>query len=316
MITLPEQCMGDLDFKIKWEPMLKTTESLHWTHQQVKYKIHVVLLEKVALCNILPHCLGVLHKIDGQVEEQYITSYLQVLPRTHTVKVSSEKAAVCTTHQMWRGTTTNWPTDGPRQTTLHPTKIELVMRTHQRDGSRHKKIVQHTLKHQARLQHYHLHAYTCKVRWRVLSWTFFFSWLMMLVTDIPAPYTAYIQSMANDAISSHTTLWREYLNFACPCSAAVKSFAGFWPPIPTVHSAQRSKSKQGVGLSDVLLGLMFPWATGAAAAGWASCCWTAFWLWAAWSKSWLGWSLSEILICLIFSLNVAIIHCFHVLICL
>jgi hypothetical protein len=86
MTTLPEQHMGASDFKIEWEPTTKTTETLQWTHQRSKYKIHLVLLEKVELCNILPHCLGVLHKIDRQVgldiEEQQIASYLQVLPRT------------------------------------------------------------------------------------------------------------------------------------------------------------------------------------------------------------------------------------------
>jgi hypothetical protein len=77
----PEQRIGALDFKIEWEPTTKTTETLWWTHQRSKYEIHVVLLEKVELCNILPHCLRVLRKIDRQVGQQ-IASYLQVLPRT------------------------------------------------------------------------------------------------------------------------------------------------------------------------------------------------------------------------------------------
>jgi hypothetical protein len=74
----PERRMGASDFKIEWEPMVKTTETLRWTHQQAKYEIHVVLLEKVELCDILPLCLGVLHKLDGQVgleiEERRILS--------------------------------------------------------------------------------------------------------------------------------------------------------------------------------------------------------------------------------------------------
>jgi hypothetical protein len=53
----------------------------------------VILLEKVELCNILPHYLEVLHKIDRQVgldfEEQQITSYLQVLPRTMSMALQS-----------------------------------------------------------------------------------------------------------------------------------------------------------------------------------------------------------------------------------
>jgi hypothetical protein len=86
MTTPPEQCMGALDFKIEWLPTTKTTETLHWTYQQSKFEIHVVLLEKVELNNIVTHCLGVLHKIDGPVgldsKEQHVTSYLQVLPCT------------------------------------------------------------------------------------------------------------------------------------------------------------------------------------------------------------------------------------------
>jgi hypothetical protein len=83
---------GALDFKIEWEPTTKMTETLWWTHQQSKYEIHVVLLEKVELSYILPHCLRVLHKI-GQVgldiKEQQIASYLQVLPRTMSMTLQS-----------------------------------------------------------------------------------------------------------------------------------------------------------------------------------------------------------------------------------
>jgi hypothetical protein len=93
MTTLLERRMGASDFKIEWESTIKTTETLCWTHQQAKYEIHVVLLEKVELCDILLHCLGVLHKIDGQVgleiEERRITSYLQVLPRTMSMALQS-----------------------------------------------------------------------------------------------------------------------------------------------------------------------------------------------------------------------------------
>jgi hypothetical protein len=91
MTTPPEPCMGASDFKIEWEPT--TNRTLQWTHQQSKYEIHVVLLEKVELSDILPHCLGVLHKIDGQVglkiKERQITSYLQVLPRTMSMALQS-----------------------------------------------------------------------------------------------------------------------------------------------------------------------------------------------------------------------------------
>jgi hypothetical protein len=93
MTAPPERSMGALDFKIEFEPTIKTTETLLWTHQRAKYKIHVVLLEIVEQCDILPHCLGVLHKIDRQVgldiEEWQIASYLQVLPRTMSMVLQS-----------------------------------------------------------------------------------------------------------------------------------------------------------------------------------------------------------------------------------
>jgi hypothetical protein len=78
--------MGVSDFKIEWAPATKTTETLRWTIQRSKFEIHVVMLDQVELNDIVPHCLGVLHKIDGQVglddDDRRVTSYLQVLPRT------------------------------------------------------------------------------------------------------------------------------------------------------------------------------------------------------------------------------------------
>jgi hypothetical protein len=53
----------------------------------------MVLLEKVELNDIVTHCLGVLHKIDGQVgldsKERRVTSYLQVLPQTMSMALQS-----------------------------------------------------------------------------------------------------------------------------------------------------------------------------------------------------------------------------------
>jgi hypothetical protein len=63
-------------------------------YQRAKFEIHMVLLEKVELNDIIPHCLRILHKIDGQVgldsEEQQVTSYLQVLPRNSGATVLME----------------------------------------------------------------------------------------------------------------------------------------------------------------------------------------------------------------------------------
>jgi hypothetical protein len=67
MITPPERRMGASDFKIEWTAATRTTETLCWSIQRSKFEIHVVMLDQVELSDIVPHCLGVLHKIDGQV---------------------------------------------------------------------------------------------------------------------------------------------------------------------------------------------------------------------------------------------------------
>jgi hypothetical protein len=85
--------MGASDFKIEWTPATKTTETLWWTIQRSKFEIHVIMLDQVELSDIVPHCLGVLHKIDGQVrlddDDQRVTSYLQVLPRTMSMPLQA-----------------------------------------------------------------------------------------------------------------------------------------------------------------------------------------------------------------------------------
>jgi hypothetical protein len=59
--------MGTSDFKIEWAQATKTSETLRWSIQRSKFEIHVIVLDQVELHDIVPHCLGVLHKIDGQV---------------------------------------------------------------------------------------------------------------------------------------------------------------------------------------------------------------------------------------------------------
>jgi hypothetical protein len=85
--------MGASDFKIEWTPAMKTTETLPWRIQQSKFEIHVVMLEQVELNDIVPHCLGMLDKIDGQAgldsDDQCVTSYLQVLPQTMSMPLQS-----------------------------------------------------------------------------------------------------------------------------------------------------------------------------------------------------------------------------------
>jgi hypothetical protein len=93
MTTPPDRCMGASDFQIEWSPTNKMTETLQWTYQQSKFEVHVVMLEKVELNDIMTHCLAVLHEIDGQVgldsKERRVTSYLQVLPRTMSMALQA-----------------------------------------------------------------------------------------------------------------------------------------------------------------------------------------------------------------------------------
>jgi hypothetical protein len=85
--------MGASNFKIEWIPATKTTETLRWSIQHSKFEIHVIMLEQVELSDIVPHCLGVLHKIDRQVglddDDQHVTSYLQVLPQTMSIPLQA-----------------------------------------------------------------------------------------------------------------------------------------------------------------------------------------------------------------------------------
>jgi maltooligosyltrehalose synthase len=57
-------------------------ETIKWTIEKEKYKIHQTILEKVEIGDILTHCLQVVHKIKTKVgnnEKKLIKSYMQVL---------------------------------------------------------------------------------------------------------------------------------------------------------------------------------------------------------------------------------------------
>jgi sulfur relay (sulfurtransferase) DsrC/TusE family protein len=81
----PERTSG---FTINWTLVNKTSETIKWTISKEKYKICHGLCTWFELHEIIPHCLMVMHKIDGQVgnhKNEKLQSYKQVLPRTLSI---------------------------------------------------------------------------------------------------------------------------------------------------------------------------------------------------------------------------------------
>jgi hypothetical protein len=73
------------EFNIEWTPVIKTSETIKWNISKEKFEIHQGLCTRFELHEIMPHCLMVIHKIDGQVgdhENKKLQSYKQVMSRT------------------------------------------------------------------------------------------------------------------------------------------------------------------------------------------------------------------------------------------
>jgi hypothetical protein len=84
----PQPCSNTSEFTINWTPANKTSETIKWTINKEKYEIYQGLCMQFKLHEILPHCLLLIHKIDGQVgdhEHKKLQSYKQVLPRTLSI---------------------------------------------------------------------------------------------------------------------------------------------------------------------------------------------------------------------------------------
>jgi hypothetical protein len=75
-------------FNIDWTPASKTSETIKWVISKEKYEIYHGLCTRFELHEIIPHCLMVIHKINGQVgdhDNKKLQSYKQVLPRTLSI---------------------------------------------------------------------------------------------------------------------------------------------------------------------------------------------------------------------------------------
>jgi hypothetical protein len=75
-------------FTLDWVEATKTSETIKWALHKEKFEIHQGLCTKFELIDIMTHCLTVVHKIDGQVGENYVKklqSYKQVMPRTLSI---------------------------------------------------------------------------------------------------------------------------------------------------------------------------------------------------------------------------------------
>jgi hypothetical protein len=85
---LPEQRGNTSVFNIDWTPATKTSETIKWLISNEKYEIYQGLCTRFELHEIMPHCLMVIHKVDGQVgdhDNKKLSSYKQVLPRTLSI---------------------------------------------------------------------------------------------------------------------------------------------------------------------------------------------------------------------------------------
>jgi hypothetical protein len=63
--------------------VIKTLETIKWNISKEKFEIHQGLRTRFKLHEIIPHCLMVIHKIDGQVgdhKNKKLQSYKQVCP--------------------------------------------------------------------------------------------------------------------------------------------------------------------------------------------------------------------------------------------
>jgi hypothetical protein len=79
------------EFKIDWSPVTKTSETIKWTINKEKFKIHHGLCNRFELHEIIPHCLTVMHKIDGQVgdsDTKKCQSYKSIMPRTLSIPLA------------------------------------------------------------------------------------------------------------------------------------------------------------------------------------------------------------------------------------
>jgi hypothetical protein len=63
----PEPRGDTSEFTINWTPVNKTSETIKWNINKEKYETYQGLCTRFELHEILPHCLLVIHKIDGQV---------------------------------------------------------------------------------------------------------------------------------------------------------------------------------------------------------------------------------------------------------
>jgi hypothetical protein len=79
------------EFKIDWSPATKTSETIKWSIHKEKFEIHHGLCNRFELHEIIPHCLTVMHKIDGQVgdsDTKKAHSYKAIMPRTLSIPLA------------------------------------------------------------------------------------------------------------------------------------------------------------------------------------------------------------------------------------
>jgi hypothetical protein len=83
--------MNQTEFPIQVDNESGHPETIKWTIKE-KYKVHLTILEKVEISDILTHCLQVVHKIITEVgnnEKKLVKSYMQVLLCTFSILLTA-----------------------------------------------------------------------------------------------------------------------------------------------------------------------------------------------------------------------------------
>jgi hypothetical protein len=121
------------EFQIDWSPAKKTSETIKWTIAKEKFEIHHGLCNRFELHEIIPHCLTVMHKIDGQVgdsDTEKFQSYKSIMPRTLSIPLA----------RVWKQVVVEYELDNPDEDDSVSTFKELLkafFAAHSTEDDRH-----------------------------------------------------------------------------------------------------------------------------------------------------------------------------------
>jgi hypothetical protein len=122
-----------LEFRIEWSPTTKTSETIKWTINKEKFEIHHGLCNRFELHEIIPHCLTVMHKIDGQVgdsDTKKCQSHKSIMPRTLSIPLAG----------VWKQVVIDYELENPDEADMVATFKEILkafFTAHSTEDDRH-----------------------------------------------------------------------------------------------------------------------------------------------------------------------------------